>query len=162
MCGEIITPTLYSTIDSPSPLTCTGTRTYTYTYTDCAGLSSEWQYGYTIQHSTAPVVPDNGGTTVECFSSVVPPTPPTVYDVCGQLIVPTFIVPRPINMSRPNCPAQLIHNFLNSQVKLKNMANGAVLKRFMIAPIYVIEIFRRVFRERTVDVVQEKSIQSRG
>jgi hypothetical protein len=92
VCGTQIQPTMVT----PDPITCQGTMTYVFTYTDCAGLSSVWNYVYTIQHSTYPIVPADGGTTVECISSVVTPTPPIVYDVCGVQIQPTMVTPDPI------------------------------------------------------------------
>ncbi|MEI7898196.1 MAG: immunoglobulin-like domain-containing protein, partial [bacterium] len=63
---------------------CEGTKTYTYTYKDCAGLSTDWVYTYTIDHVTPPIVPVAGSSTVECAAAaVVPGAPTTVTDVCG-------------------------------------------------------------------------------
>ncbi len=70
---------------------CSGTRTYTYTYTDCAGLSSDWVYTYTI---LPPVVnmPGPGGSTVECAANATMPVPPVIKDNCGrQLDVSTGV-----------------------------------------------------------------------
>ena len=89
-CGNTITPSLTSTVDDPNPLTCEGTRTYTYTYTSCSGLSSTWNFVYTIDHTTAPT--EVGGpvattATVECIASATAPTTlPVVQDVCGTVI----------------------------------------------------------------------------
>ena len=47
------------------------------------GLISNWKYVYTINHTVAPVVPADGGSTVECIASATTPVPPTVTDVCG-------------------------------------------------------------------------------
>ena len=90
VCGNSITPTLTSTVDNPTPINCNGTRTYTYTYTDCANLSTTWKYVYTIQHSTAPVVPSNGASTVQCVANATAPSTPSVTDVCGNSILPTL------------------------------------------------------------------------
>jgi len=90
VCGVSLTGVLTSTVDDPVALSCEGTRTYTFTYTDCAGLSSNWSYVYTIDHATAPV--EIGGpvaiaSTVECVSAAVAPTVlPVVQDVCGNII----------------------------------------------------------------------------
>ena len=83
VCGVNVAAVLASTVDSPLTLTCEGTRTYNYTYTDCSGLVSNWKYVYTINHTVAPVVPADGGSTVECIASATTPVPPTVTDVCG-------------------------------------------------------------------------------
>lgn len=55
VCGNDITPEM-SVIDSPNPLTCSGTRIYRYTYTDCADLSSTWDYTYTVNDNVKPVI----------------------------------------------------------------------------------------------------------
>ncbi|PLX08884.1 MAG: hypothetical protein C0596_03420, partial [Marinilabiliales bacterium] len=90
-CGNNIVPTLVSTVDSPDPLTCEGTRTYTYEYADCAGNTTNWAYVYTIDVTTAPVVPADGAATVECLVDAVAPTTPVVVDVCGNNITPTLV-----------------------------------------------------------------------
>src|SRR5205085_219394 len=91
VCNAPVSAVLVSTIDSPNELTCEGTRTYTYTYTDCAGLTSTWHYVYTIHHTSAPVVPVDGGSSVQCLTSATAPTTPVVTDVCG-VIVPAVLV----------------------------------------------------------------------
>ena len=71
VCGTNVPAVLASTVDNPLTLTCEGTRTYNYTYTDCSGLISNWKYVYTIDHTIAPVVPADGGSTVECIAAAV-------------------------------------------------------------------------------------------
>ncbi len=79
---------LVSMVDSPDPIDCQGTRTYTYSFTNCSGFSSNWSYVYTIQHVTSPVLPANGGSSLECMASVTTPTPPTgIVDVCGKSVL---------------------------------------------------------------------------
>ena len=73
-CGATITPTGPVISDDPASLTCEGTRTYTYTYTACTGVSSVWKFIYTIDHTTAPVVPANVTKTVSCPADAVAPT----------------------------------------------------------------------------------------
>ncbi len=72
---------------------CTGTKTYTYTYTDCSGLSSEWDYVYTIDHTTPPSEfggPVASSSTVQCTTdAVVPSVLPVVKDVCGTILAPS-------------------------------------------------------------------------
>ena len=89
-CGNAITPVLESMIDSPDPLACEGTRVYSYSYTDCSGLVSYWTYTYTIDLTTVPVVPADGGSTVECLAAAVAPTTPIVNDQCGNAITPVL------------------------------------------------------------------------
>ena len=68
---------------------CEGTITYTYVYTDCEGNTQDWVYTYTIDHITAPVVPANGASSVQCLASATAPTTPSVTDACGTVIIPT-------------------------------------------------------------------------
>ena len=44
-CGNALTPSDTTIVDSPNPLTCEGTRTYTFTYTDCEGNQKDWIMG---------------------------------------------------------------------------------------------------------------------
>jgi len=71
-------------------LTCEGTRVYTYSYTDCAMNVSLWTYTYTIDISTAPVVPANGNSTVSCVADAIPPVTPVVTDACGNNLTPVL------------------------------------------------------------------------
>ena len=86
---------LVSTVDNPDPLTCEGTRTYTYSYTNCSGISALWSFVYTIDRTTAPVVPADGGSVVECISDIplTPPTPPVIVDVCDATVLAVAAVP---------------------------------------------------------------------
>ena len=72
VCGAELTPTGPPTIGG-TYTGCEGTYTFTYNYLDCAGLTLSWTYTYTIDHTTAPVLPPNGAGTVECLTSAVPP-----------------------------------------------------------------------------------------
>ncbi|HZV68439.1 MAG TPA: LamG-like jellyroll fold domain-containing protein, partial [Saprospiraceae bacterium] len=87
VCGTTLTGTLLSTVNTPNPVTCEGTRVYTYRFTDCSGLTFDWTYTYTIDHTTAPTEvggPVQIASTVQCASSVTEPTTlPVVKDVCG-------------------------------------------------------------------------------
>jgi len=86
-CGNTISPVLESMTDSPDPIDCEGTRTYIYSYTDCAGNVSYWEYVYTIDLSTAPIVSADEFSTVECLADAVAPTTPIVTDQCGNLLI---------------------------------------------------------------------------
>ncbi len=83
VCGTIIPAPAPVISNTPDPVTCEGTRVYTYTYLDCSGLPFVWTYTYTIDHTTAPVVPADGSSTVECESVATAPAPPVVQDACG-------------------------------------------------------------------------------
>ncbi|HNQ69268.1 MAG TPA: hypothetical protein PKN32_12880, partial [Bacteroidales bacterium] len=89
-CGNNITPVLESMTDSPDPIDCEGTRTYVYSYTDCASNVSYWEYVYTIDLSTAPIVSADEFSTVECVADAVAPTTPIVTDQCGNIILPVL------------------------------------------------------------------------
>ena len=85
-CGNNITAAITANAD-PS---CAGDKVYTFTYTDCAGNTSAYTYTYTIDLTTAPIVPANGSESVECISDVYVPTAPTVTDACGNNLVPAM------------------------------------------------------------------------
>jgi gliding motility-associated-like protein len=87
-CSNNITPILESITDNPDPLTCEGTRTYVYSYTDCATNISYWTYIYTIDLSTAPVIPADEVLTVECLADALPPATPVITDQCNNNITP--------------------------------------------------------------------------
>ncbi len=69
-CGTVLVP---ATPVISAGIVCEGTITYTYTYTDAFGQDLVWIFTYTIDHSTVPVVPADGGSTVECLSDAVEP-----------------------------------------------------------------------------------------
>ena len=90
VCGTVLSPT--GPVMSGTYVDCEGTIVYTYTYTDCAGLTTDWVYTYTIEHSTPPA--EFGGpvatvSTVECETDAVAPTLPVFQDVCGNVLTPT-------------------------------------------------------------------------
>ncbi|MFA5971107.1 MAG: right-handed parallel beta-helix repeat-containing protein [Lentimicrobiaceae bacterium] len=70
-CGTAITPT--GPVMSGTYEGCEGTKIYTYNYTDALGQTLVWTYTYTIDHTTAPVVPAPGSSTVACASLAVAP-----------------------------------------------------------------------------------------
>ncbi|MBI1224652.1 MAG: T9SS type A sorting domain-containing protein [Bacteroidetes bacterium] len=85
-CGEMIPPSGPTITDEPNPLSCSGTRTYTYTYTDCAGGTATWNYVYTVNPTGGYSLPPDGASTVSCPALATMPTPPTVMDVCGNIV----------------------------------------------------------------------------
>jgi hypothetical protein len=87
-CGTVLTPELAMSGDY---VDCEGTKIYTYTYTDALGQTFVWTYTYTIDITTAPVVPVDGASTVQCLSQVVTPTLPVVTDVCGNNIPAVYV-----------------------------------------------------------------------
>ncbi|WP_205728810.1 HYR-like domain-containing protein, partial [Flavobacterium rhamnosiphilum] len=72
-CSGILNGVLFSTTDTPNPLTCEGTREYKYKYTDACGNFSYWVYTYTIEKADF-TMPDNDGKTVACVADIVAPT----------------------------------------------------------------------------------------
>jgi hypothetical protein len=82
-CGEVLTPVVSA---SAKPL-CEGTRTYTFTYTDCEGNTADWRYVYTVEYNDF-TVPASVVNSVECPVNAVTPTPPSVTDNCGNVLVP--------------------------------------------------------------------------
>src|SRR6056297_1908131 len=82
-CGMPLTPVLGEaggTYDG-----CEGTVTYPFTYTDCEGNTHTWTYTYTIEYEDF-MMPDDMGSTVACYADAVTPTPPEVYDNCGEML----------------------------------------------------------------------------
>ena len=85
-CGNNIVPVVTASVDP----VCEGDKIYTFTYTDCAGNVSVYTHTYTIDLTTAPVVPANGSESVVCIGDVYIPTAPAVTDACGNNIVPVM------------------------------------------------------------------------
>jgi hypothetical protein len=88
VCGKVIptpTPVRSGTYDANG---CEGTIVYTYKYIDCAGLSSDWVYTYTVERKDFEM-PQNMGTEIACAADATTPTPPPVTDNCGMNIEPT-------------------------------------------------------------------------
>jgi hypothetical protein len=77
-----------------------------FTYTDCAGNISVYTYTYTIDVTTAPVVPANAGSTVECIADATQPAAPVVTDVCGNDITPVIT-----ENADPTCEGDKIYTF---------------------------------------------------
>ncbi len=82
-CGEVLTPVRTET---PKPL-CEGTRTYTFTYTDCEGNTASWKFNYTVEYEDF-IIPTSIVGAVECPVNAFVPTPVSVNDNCGNLLVP--------------------------------------------------------------------------
>ncbi|HRZ49561.1 MAG TPA: HYR domain-containing protein, partial [Bacteroidales bacterium] len=100
-CGFPVIPVFTGYSDSPAPLTCEGTRVYSYQYTDCLNQTYIWQYTYTVDLTSPPVVPANGSSVVECMADAILPPTPAVTDYCGNPIQPVLIstvdVPDPLS-----------------------------------------------------------------
>ncbi|WP_299554295.1 gliding motility-associated C-terminal domain-containing protein [Seonamhaeicola sp.] len=100
--GDPITPVMTENTDPD----CEGDKIYTFTYTDCAGNSDTWVYTYTIDLTTAPVVPNDGSETVECLNDAVQPTAPVVTDACDNEIIPVIT-----ENTDPDCEGDKIYTF---------------------------------------------------
>jgi hypothetical protein len=92
VCGNILQP-------DGEPLVagtfngCQGTITYSYAYTDCANLTFNWVYTFTVLRSTNPYqsgtpVANNGGTIACATDATEPEILPEVLDVCGNILPP--------------------------------------------------------------------------
>nr|MCU0345988.1 T9SS type A sorting domain-containing protein [Saprospiraceae bacterium] len=82
-CGEVLVPVV--TV-SPKPV-CEADRSYTFTYTDCEGNTASWVFIYNVVYQGF-TVPANEVVSVECPTNASLPTPPTVFDNCGNLLTP--------------------------------------------------------------------------
>jgi len=69
-CGTVLVP---ATPEISAGIVCEGNITYTYTYTDAFGQNLVWTFTYTIEHTIAPVVPADDGSTVECLIDATEP-----------------------------------------------------------------------------------------
>jgi gliding motility-associated-like protein len=90
-CGNILTPS----ISAPSIANCTGgTMKWIYTYTDCGGNSVNWTYTYFINMPPFIISQSDGSSIVNCpDDALLQPVHPTVYDNCGNAIIPVITPP---------------------------------------------------------------------
>ncbi|NNF33672.1 MAG: hypothetical protein HKN68_06170, partial [Saprospiraceae bacterium] len=102
-CGVEIIPT--GPTISPSP-SCEGDIIYTWNYTDCEGFSHDWNYTFTIEYQNFNLPPNNG-ETIFCESDIVEPIPPTVFDNCGNEIIPSG----PNISSSPTCEGDITYTW---------------------------------------------------
>ncbi len=89
VCGNVVPVTAGPVISgsATSNANCSGDVVYTYTFTDCAGLSTNWVFTYTLLHTDGPTEfggPASTSGTVQCWSNAVPPALPVFHDVCGN------------------------------------------------------------------------------
>jgi len=92
-----IPPTVTYIGESVVTAGCPETRTRTYRVTDGCGSYIDVYQTITIDPATNPVVPVNGGSTVNCpANALVQPTAPTVTDVCGNTLTPVVTAPAAI------------------------------------------------------------------
>jgi len=88
-----LTPVSITYTDSPSSISCEGSRTYTVNYEDCSGLDYVWNYTYTIEHVTPPVVPSDGFSTVSCpGDATIPAATLPGYTYVGAIGSHTYFV----------------------------------------------------------------------
>ena len=109
-CGNSINPTLYSTTDSPNPLTCQGTREYVYRYQDCYGNFADWKFVYSLQAKDF-TLPPNGSSKINCISEDVQPTPPTVKDACGTHNLTSIFKTRVVNPNICDSKATITYTY---------------------------------------------------
>lgn len=86
VCGKELTNPTKVVTDAIT--NCRGTRTYTYTYKDCVDSAFIWEFVYTINPTTAPVVNATGiqnSKTVECIvEATAPTTIPKAMSTCDD------------------------------------------------------------------------------
>ncbi|MEP3839205.1 MAG: gliding motility-associated C-terminal domain-containing protein, partial [Algibacter sp.] len=102
VCGNDIVPVITQSADPD----CEGEKIYTFTYTDCANNVSVYTYTYTIDVTTAPTVPDNAESTVQCLANAIQPEAPEITNACGDSIVPVIT-----ESTDPICEGQKIYTF---------------------------------------------------
>ena len=102
-CGAPITPVAGTPPTEPS---CEGDMVYSWTYTDCEGNSHIWSHTITIEYAPfAAITPT--AETVTCYDDIVIPIPPTVYDNCNNLLIPTGPVEGPV----PGCEGDVTYTW---------------------------------------------------
>ncbi len=84
----------------------TGSATVTFTATDGCGNKSTTTATFTIQDTTAPSVPTDSGSNVQCLKEATQPTAPIVTDVCGGEIIPVIT-----ESSDPICEGYKVYTF---------------------------------------------------
>jgi len=94
-CGEQLTPVIDSvdTHTNDDQNNCTGYRTFNYVYTDCSGTHDvTLNYIRYVEHP-ALIVPDNDTVAYTCANAAMNyrPTPDTLTNHCGDVIVPDSI-----------------------------------------------------------------------
>jgi hypothetical protein len=92
VCGEDLTGQLTNTTTTGT--SCNGTKTYTFTYTDCAGLTTVWNYVYTIQDDTPPTASNPAEVDVKCIGDIPSPNISVVtdaHDNCDPSPIVTFV-----------------------------------------------------------------------
>ena len=67
------------------------TTTVTYYFVDLSGDTSFCSFDVMVVDAEDPVVPANGGSTVECIASAVQPSPPPATDNCDGVISGVFV-----------------------------------------------------------------------
>jgi CHRD domain/HYR domain len=94
---------------------CEGDKTWTFTYTDCSGLSSTWNYIYTIERLDF-TMPMNEGSTIECASSLVAPMLPVVKDNCGNTLTPAA----PVISNTPACEGSVTYTYTYTDCEMNS------------------------------------------
>jgi hypothetical protein len=114
VCGLVIpapTPVQSGTYDG-----CEGTKVYTYSYTDCADLSSDWVYTYTIERNDFTMPANPAPVSVACYSAIAAllPTPPAVTDNCSNSLTPTG----PVESTPPACEGNVTYTWTYTDCEL--------------------------------------------
>jgi cytosine/uracil/thiamine/allantoin permease len=85
---------------------CEGDITYTWTYTDCAGSTHD--YVHTVSIDIPDFTPPSPTSeTANCYADIILPTPPTVFDACGNEITPSG----PVESGIPVCEGDITYTW---------------------------------------------------
>ncbi|NNF36336.1 MAG: T9SS type B sorting domain-containing protein, partial [Saprospiraceae bacterium] len=102
-CGNELIPSGPTITQIPE---CNGSVTYTYVYTDCDGNTHDWNFIYIINIPDFDP-PQDEEQNINCSSEAFEPTPPTVFDFCGNEITPTG----PVISAIPQCEGEIFYRW---------------------------------------------------
>ena len=88
-CSRLLNPTGPVITSTNNASGCEGSRTYAWTYKDCEGNTHVWSKTFVFLYTSDFFVYPDGEDFVGCLLYAQPPVPPTIYDNCGNEIIPT-------------------------------------------------------------------------
>ncbi|MBK9983607.1 MAG: hypothetical protein IPP15_14710 [Saprospiraceae bacterium] len=103
-CGVTLSPT--GPVETGS-VTCEGDITYTWTYTDCEGNTQGYVHTVTVEYQPFAAIPPTNAV-VDCYANIVLPTPPTITDNCGVVLIPTG----PIESGAVTCAGNVTYTWM--------------------------------------------------
>ncbi|MBP8042365.1 MAG: hypothetical protein KAZ36_10700, partial [Bacteroidales bacterium] len=106
-CGNPVNAVLVSIVTLPDPMTCEGTRAYTYRFTDCANLSTDWVFTYTIEREDFTMPANPAPQVVACAADLTAPTLRVITDNCDNILTPTG----PVISTIPACEGNVTYTY---------------------------------------------------